>query len=137
MSQENNRSSRARGDRFERRAEEFLLKQGYEILARNWQAGHKEIDLVARKEMTLAFVEVKGSRGDKFGHPAYRVDRKKRENLALAAERFITEMNLRGYEFRFDVITIYEGILEHFPGAFQVESEESGAGANNDVDESF
>jgi len=136
LSHQQKKSSRARGDQFERKAEEYLIKRGYEILARNWQAGHKEIDLVARKEKTLAFVEVKGSRGDRFGHPAYRVDRKKRENLALAAERFITEMGLRGLEFRFDVITIYEGTLEHFPGAFQVESDESGAGAN-DVEESF
>ena len=136
MSNPKHKSTRAKGDQFERKAAEFLLAQGFDILERNWRTGHKEIDLIARKDMTLAFVEVKGSRGDKFGHPAYRVDRKKRENLALAAERFISEKGLKGYEFRFDVITILEGNLEHFPGAFQVESDETGIG-KDESDESF
>jgi putative endonuclease len=109
------------GDSYEKSAAQYLVDRGYEIIARNWTAEHKEIDLIAVRNKTLVFVEVKGGRSKKFGHPSERVDRKKRENLIRAAEQFIVERELEGYDFRFDLITIYRGHLEHYPDAFQRE----------------
>ena len=40
-------------------AADWLQNHGYEILARNWRKGHGEIDIIARKEDIIAFVEVK------------------------------------------------------------------------------
>lgn len=37
----------------------LLAKEGWEILARNFRAGHGEIDIVASKGDVLSFVEVK------------------------------------------------------------------------------
>lgn len=42
----------------ERLVEYYLKKRGYHILERNWRFGHKEIDLIAYKEILIA-IEVK------------------------------------------------------------------------------
>ena len=103
---------------YEKRAEDFLVNHGYVIIEHNWQASHKEIDLIARKDNTIIFVEVKGSSTTQFGHPAERVDRKKRRNLIAAAEQYIAGHDLAGCDFRMDLITFHEGRLEHYPNAF-------------------
>ncbi len=123
MNRKSRKSTRAKGDSFEKLAEDFLVREGFRILERNWQAGHKEIDIVATRENLVAFVEVKGSRSSEYGHPSERVDRRKRENLIQAAQQFIIEHELAGSDFRFDLITFFEGILEHYPDAFQMESD--------------
>jgi putative endonuclease len=111
-------SSGEKGRQYEREAEKYLLSEGFRILERNYRAGHKEIDLIARKDNTVVFIEVKGSTTERFGHPAERVTRKKQENLIAAAEKFIIDRNLKGCDFRFDLITFHSGRLEYYPGAF-------------------
>ena len=103
------------------RAAEYLRGQGYDIIEKNWQAGHKEIDLIAQKEKTIVFVEVKAAIGTQFGHPAEWVDKRKRKNLILAAEQYIADRKLKNHDFRFDLITFYKGKLEHYENAFGAE----------------
>ena len=40
-------------------AANHLQSEGYVIRHRNWRCGHKELDIVAEKDGTLVFVEVK------------------------------------------------------------------------------
>ncbi len=108
----------SRGRAFERQAAQFFTDQGYEILEQNWQASHKELDLIVRKNDTVVFVEVKAGWSRKYGHPIERIDRKKIRNLTEAAQRYIEEKSLTDCDFRFDVVTFFEGQLEHFPNAF-------------------
>ena len=51
----------------EDRAAEYLESQGYGIMARDWRAGRRDIDIVAHKDGTVAFVEVKTRRDAGFG----------------------------------------------------------------------
>lgn len=110
-----------KGRGYERRAEEFLIDNGYSIIEKNWQAGHKEIDLIARKGKTIIFVEVKGTISNEFGHPSEKVDQRKRANLIEAAEKYISTNDFPGCDFRFDLITFFDGQLEYYPNAFQRE----------------
>jgi len=112
-------NSRARGREYEKLAEKYLTDNGYEILERSWQAGHKEIDLIARKDNLVVFVEVKSARTGKFGHPAEWIDRRKQNNIITAAEQYIADHTLPNCDFRVDVITFFQGRLEHFPDAFR------------------
>jgi len=48
----------------EDRAAEFLRGEGFEILKRNFRCRFGEIDIVARKDGILHFVEVKATSGD-------------------------------------------------------------------------
>ncbi|UCD94479.1 MAG: YraN family protein [Candidatus Zixiibacteriota bacterium] len=118
MSHKSRKSSGEKGHQYEREAERFLESKGFEILERNYRAGHKEIDLIVRKDNTVVFVEVKGSRTKRFGHPSERVTRKKQDNLIVAAEKYIIDKNLKDCDFRFDLITFHSGRLEYYPGAF-------------------
>ena len=47
----------------------FLRRAGYEVIERNWRCARGEIDVVARIDNTLVFVEVKTRSGLGFGHP--------------------------------------------------------------------
>lgn len=47
----------------------FLKKQGYKILERNFQKGYGEIDIIAQEKDTLVFVEVKTRISTQFGSP--------------------------------------------------------------------
>ena len=107
------------GRSFEKQAALFFEQNGYTILERNWQAGHKEIDIIVRKDDLIVFVEVKSASSGKFGHPAERVDRKKVANLTTAAHRYISEHNIENCDLRFDVVTFVDGKLEYFPNAFE------------------
>ena len=42
----------------EKVAAKFLKKQGYKIVGKNFVSAHGEIDLIAKKDGTLVFVEV-------------------------------------------------------------------------------
>ena len=51
-------------------ASEYLEKQGYLILERNFACRQGEIDIIAKDEKEFVFVEVKTRKSLKFGYPA-------------------------------------------------------------------
>ncbi len=109
---------RARGSRGEAMAARFLENRGFEILHRNLNLSHQEIDLVCLDNDCLVFVEVKFAQTDSFGHPATWVDARKQEHLRTAAQRFLQEYDFSGYDIRFDVVAILGDEIEYYPGAF-------------------
>lgn len=99
----------ARGKRYEGAAAEFLLRAGYRILARNFRIGRNEIDLVVEMGGTVAFVEVKGRRGDGFGHPLDAITPLKRREIAKVARGWIGTNGGAWREFRYDAVAVFEG----------------------------
>lgn len=112
------------GRNIEKLAADYLESNGYEILERNYRAGHKEIDLIARQKRTIVFVEVKATRQMRFGHPAERVTKKQQVNILTAARHYIMDNMFEGYDFRLDIICFFPRdkgggyTLEHIEGAF-------------------
>lgn len=47
-------------------AAKYLEERGFEILERNWRHEHKEVDIIAQKDGTLYFVEVKTRHGEEW-----------------------------------------------------------------------
>ncbi|MEA1981051.1 MAG: YraN family protein [candidate division Zixibacteria bacterium] len=107
------------GRSYEKLAAKFFEQKKFTIIERNYQAGHKEIDLIAKKENLVIFVEVKSAMNLKFGHPVERVDKKKIHNLSQAALDYLQKNNFTNCDFRFDVVTFTNGELEYFPNAFE------------------
>lgn len=87
-------------------AANHLQSEGYVIRHRNWRCGHKELDIVAEKDGTLVFVEVK-TRKERFIRTPRR-RRHKRENTThcqfgrrlLAQIRHRPSGTLRPYHHR-------------------------------------
>ena len=114
------KANRERGRQFEELAGKYFEDNNFEILEKNWQAGRKELDLVVKKDNLIIFVEVKSASSKKFGHPSERVDKRKIQNLSIAANQYILENNLQNVDMRFDVVTFVDGKLEHYENAFDV-----------------
>ena len=102
-------------------AAEYLIKNGYQILERNWRSGHKEIDIIALKEDTLAVVEVKTRKTSDYGEPDIAVGTYKQQMLIWAADAYVRYKNL-DVDVRFDIISIIlndtESVIEHIEDAF-------------------
>ena len=64
-----NRSKKDEGDLGEKLAVDYLEKQGFQILTRNFRIRGGEIDIIAIDGNTLAFIEVKTRRSWEFGTP--------------------------------------------------------------------
>jgi putative endonuclease len=93
-------------------AVEFLLKEGYEILERNWYFRHNEVDILAKDKDILVIVEVKTRSGNSYGEPYTAVDHRKQQYLIFAAEQYIYSHNL-DLEVRFDIVSIIIDRLGH------------------------
>ena len=90
----------------EEAAVQYLCQQGYQILERNYRCRFGEIDLIARDGRTLAFIEVKTRRSQKFGPAAAAVTLEKQRHLVKASQVYLIQQR-KAYEFcRFDVVTI-------------------------------
>ncbi len=112
------------GRRGEKQAERFLKKAGYKILGRRVRVGkHDELDLIARMDDTMVFVEVKTRKNETRGRPAAAVNREKRRKLSRAAVTFLQKRKLRPPYIRFDIIEVIEDPPEirHIENAFQLE----------------
>ena len=86
-------------------AANYLKSKGYDIVERDWRSGHRDIDIVALKDYTMVFVEVKTRRSRELVDPVMAVDYKKQKNLLLAMNHYIKYNSVR-CQVRFDVITV-------------------------------
>ncbi|MEO7966583.1 MAG: YraN family protein [Gemmatimonadaceae bacterium] len=90
----------------EKVAERWLLQLGWRILQRRFRSGHRDIDLIAERSGTVAFVEVKARRGAEFGGPVEAVNWRKQRELARSASVWIDRHGRVGEQYRFDVIGV-------------------------------
>jgi putative endonuclease len=88
-------------------AADFLRKEGYKILARNYRSRLGEIDIIARDKDTLVFIEVKARHNDRFGEPSEAVVRRKQRQISKAALAYLKEQRLFDQRARFDVLSVF------------------------------
>lgn len=103
-------------------AAQYLAGQGYRILERNWQSlSRKELDIIAFKDDTIVFVEVKTRKTGSLTSPLDAITPQKMRYLILAAQSYIRFRRIN-FQYRFDVIAIIgrgtEAQLQHIPDAF-------------------
>jgi putative endonuclease len=89
----------------EEKAEAFLKGEGFEIIARNWRYKRAEIDIVAKENGILVFIEVKTRGYILFGSPEGTVDKVKRRLIIDAAMGFMRSIGYE-WEIRFDIVSI-------------------------------
>jgi len=103
-------------------AVDYLVRNGIEILQRNWRYKHTEIDIIGKEDGVLVFIEVKTRAYTTFGRPEEMVGERKRQLLIHAASIYSMQIE-HDWEIRFDIIGIVgqPGRIEeiqHFKDAF-------------------
>jgi len=109
------------GKKGEQMAVDFLTKRGYDIVERNYRFDKAEVDIIAKKESTLAIIEVKTRSTSDFGDPQDFVKPKQIQRLVKAVDEYVIENKL-DVEVRFDIIAIVKEnkgfTIEHLENAF-------------------
>ncbi len=81
------------GHAAEQRAAHYLKTEGYKIIELNWKTKYCEIDIIAEKDKTVYFVEVKYRRNDKQGYGLDYITSKKLRQMEFAAEMWVSNHN--------------------------------------------
>jgi len=95
------------GARGEKLAAQYLRRQGFKILYRNFRGRTGgEIDLVCRDRDTLVFVEVKTRTREDFGRPLEAVNTQKERRISMGALAWLRLLGNPDIFFRFDVVEV-------------------------------
>lgn len=115
-------NNRKVGEAQEARTVFELEKLGYRILQKNFRCRIGEIDIIARHQGYLVFVEVKYRKNHSSGYAAEAVTRKKQKIISRVADFYIRTHCQTFPPCRFDVaaldgeqVTIYENAFEYVP----------------------
>ncbi|MCL2228881.1 MAG: YraN family protein [Firmicutes bacterium] len=116
-------NTRTKGNTGEDLATDFLIKNGFTILARNYcisknfQGG--EIDIVALKNDVIHFIEVKSRNTDTYGSGAESVGFTKQKNIRKIATHFLTSNKLYDEVYTsLDIIEVTNGEIDHIENCF-------------------
>ncbi|MBW7960039.1 hypothetical protein B6D29_04895 [Microgenomates bacterium UTCPR1] len=90
----------------EQKASVYLKEKGYSVIHKNFRSRLGEIDIVAKKDMTIYFVEVKLRTNLSKGQPYEAVTKIKLSHLKRAAQYFLLKYPFKGYKYRLSVISI-------------------------------
>ena len=112
-------SSRSVGSRYEAVAAEYLEKEGYRILTKNFRSRFGEIDIVAEEEPYLVFVEVKYRTKQSQGDPSEAVDYRKIRKITKTAEYYLVKKGISMERpIRFDIVSILPDEIRLLRNAF-------------------
>jgi len=83
-----------------------LKEEGYFILDRNYRNRYGEIDIIAKKDKCLIFIEVKTRTNLNYGDPLETINKLKISRIKRLASFYIASNKLSGFNPRFNVISI-------------------------------
>lgn len=106
------------GNEGENTAQNFLIRQGYSILERNFRSRFGELDIIAREKNQIVFVEVKTRSSSLYGHGVEAIGAKKLRGLIATAHMYLSSHRLSNFSYRFDAIEVgiqtnQEPIINH------------------------
>lgn len=88
-------------------AQEYLVKQGYEIIEINKRFSRFcEIDIIAQQKQTLVFIEVKTRTSNFCGSPFEAITKSKYENIKTGLFSYLKETKIKYKNFRIDAISV-------------------------------
>lgn len=112
-------NKRSVGNKYEKLVSDYLEKQGYYIKERNFRCRFGEIDIIAKKDSYLVFIEVKYRSTGKYGVPQEAVDHCKQKRISNAASFYLYKYHYpMDTPVRFDVAAVSEGAIVIVENAF-------------------
>jgi len=112
----NSREKVELGEKGEELAAVYLQEKGYEILKRNYMIGHSDIDILAKNNEFLVFVEVRTKSNGARGMPEDTLTKKKLRRMKNTAKLYIAFNHYEGLA-RLDAVCIIldnSGNIQHF-----------------------
>lgn len=103
MSTQNNKKVGGRGEDI---AVDYLTNKNFEIIERNYHYGHGEIDIIAKDNDILVFIEVKTRKNLEFGPPELSITKNKQRQIKRIAEAYLFEKEIKNTDCRIDVVAI-------------------------------
>ncbi len=103
----------------EARAAEYLQQLGYTITARNWRTKFGEIDIIAQRDNTVYFFEVKSRASQRYGRAYEAVRWQKRLRIMQTAKLYVQlHPASQQRQLAFGVVTYQAGKLVVWPNAW-------------------
>ncbi|WHH59432.1 YraN family protein [Petroclostridium sp. X23] len=99
----------------EQEAANYLIKNHYTIIDKNFRCRLGEIDIIAREGEYIVFIEVKTRKDCRFGIPAEAVDYYKRNKIIQIAQYYLMQKRMHGRNIRFDVVEVIGCVTGHKP----------------------
>jgi putative endonuclease len=87
-------------------AANYLSKRGYKIRERNYRTREGEIDIIAEKDGTLVFVEVRTKTSRRFGTAEESITERKKKRLIALAETYLSDCGEQPAFCRIDIVAI-------------------------------
>lgn len=114
--------NKKKGKQGENIAVAYLKRKNYEILNLNFYTPYGEIDIIARDNKVLVFVEVKLRKNESYGHVLEQLKEKQKERIIYSAQHYLEQNELYATDCRFDYIALYDNLgeleLNHIENAF-------------------
>ena len=115
---EKNPNKRIVGSFYEQRIQAYLVTQGYLVLQMNYRCKIGEIDIIAKENDYIIFIEVKYRKNNQLGYPREAVNYVKQQKIRKVASYYM--LCQYGYEVacRFDVVEVWPHQINHLKNAF-------------------
>ncbi|MCR5737821.1 MAG: YraN family protein [Eubacterium sp.] len=107
------------GSIYEDAAAAYLQSNGFVILERNYRNKIGEIDIVAKKNDKISFVEVKFRQNQSFGDAVEAVNDKKLRKIYKIAQWYLLEHpELQNFEVQIDALAITGNQIQHYENCY-------------------
>lgn len=117
------------GKKYEEKAADFLEKQGFLLLEKNFRSRQGEIDIIGIHEKCLVFVEVKYRKNREKGMPEEAVGVKKQMKICRTSDYFrICRRQYASFQVRYDVVAITGNDISWYKNAFPYRADREKAG---------
>lgn len=108
----------------ERKAANFLISKGYNLVEANYTCRFGEIDLIVKDDRYIVFVEVKMRNDKSIARPKEFVDYKKQQRIISTAKLYLST-NPTELQPRFDVVEVFSKndrikSVKHLENAFDL-----------------
>lgn len=106
------------GDIGEALVYDYLVKNKYKILQCNFKCKIGEIDIIAKQNDVIVFVEVKYRKSLQFGSPSEAVNFYKQKKIKSVALYYLQQNKNLNENVRFDVVEVLDKNINHIKNAF-------------------
>ncbi len=95
------------GEIGEEKAAEYLKKMKYKILDRNYRCRFGEVDIIARSNDYIVFIEVKTRSRVDYGRPIEAINSTKLNRILKTVNFYLAEKRMFDWDIRIDAIEVF------------------------------